>query len=120
MMLPAPLSGFPPLSRERGDGIRSTTSQFGIDPAEVQEIARTWRAAGIAIHAADVEAIGAAFAPSSRVARALAAAARPARLAVDSIGERLTSMSGMLRTFDSTVAATDARSGGLFGDLADR
>ncbi|MFE0747577.1 hypothetical protein [Gordonia sp. NPDC058843] len=86
----------------------------------MQEIARTWRASGIAIHAADVEAIGAVVGPSSRVARALSAAARPARLAVDSIGERLTTMGEMLRIFDSTTVAADARSGARLRALEDR
>ncbi|MFT4396204.1 hypothetical protein ACLTEW_14850 [Gordonia lacunae] len=120
MTLPGPLSGFPPLTPGRRDQNDSESSLFGVDPAEIQEIARAWRASGIAIHAADVEAMGAVIGPSSRVVRALSATVRPARLAIDSIGERLTAMSGMLRTFDATTAATDARSGALFHALEDR
>ncbi len=93
---------------------------FGIDRDEVQSIARTWQASGIAVHATDVEAIGAVVGPSSRVAQALSATVGPARLAVDSIGERLTSMGEMLRTFDSASAAADARSGASFRALEER
>ena len=120
MTLPRSLSGFPPLSPGRRDQRYSETSLFGIDPAEVEGIARTWRASAIAIHAADVEAVGAVLGPSSRVVRALAATVRPARLAVDSIGERLTTMSQILRTFDATTADADARSGTRLRTLRNR
>ncbi|MFC9979712.1 hypothetical protein [Gordonia sp. NPDC127522] len=120
MTLPRSLSGFPPLSSGRRDQKGSEASLFGVDPAEVEGIARTWRAAAIAIHAADVEAVGAALGPSSRVVRALAATIGPARSAVDSIGERLTTMSQMLRAFDATTADADARSGTRFRSLRNR
>ncbi|EON33897.1 hypothetical protein GTC6_06002 [Gordonia terrae C-6] len=125
MTLPGPLSGFPPLpsgplSAGRRDQTDSATSLFGVDPAEVQEIARVWQSAGIAIHAADVEAIGAVIGPSSRVAQALSATAHPARSAVDSIGEHLTVMGRMLRMFDASTSAADVRSGARFRDLEDR
>ena len=120
MTLPRSLSGFPPLSSGRRDQKGSEASLFGVDPTEVEGIARTWRAAAIAIHAADVEAVGAALGPSSRVVRALAATIGPARLAVDSIGERLMTMSQMLRAFDATTEDADARSGTRFRSLRNR
>lgn len=111
-VLPVPLH-FP--GRVRGN--HTDEPAFGTSPSEVEAIVTSWRANGIAVHAIDTASIGDAQGSSSRVARALRDSTGPARSAVGSIGDRLTTMSEILDLFSSTVAATDARAAAKFDSL---
>lgn len=120
MSHPLPLPYRLSLRYRLSDEYRTEKTTFGVTPADIDSIVRSWSSNAVAVHAIDVEPLSVAHGPSSRVARALNAAAGPAERALASVGTRLTDLSAALTRFRADAVSSDTKAATAFDALRDR